>query len=134
FGERRHLVWELGFAFRPASVPGSGGEARQLTLALDPTAATPELPEQTPWERMLADYRLTSLSVGMHPLALLRPRLPQEVVSSRDFGDQPHGGPIAVAGLAVARQRPATANGGVFMLLEAALGPVHLIVPPPAPQ
>jgi error-prone DNA polymerase len=131
FGERRHLLWELGLAFRPASVPGSGGEARQLTLALDPTAATPELPEQTPWERMLADYRLTSLSVGVHPLALLRPRLPEEVVPSRDLGDRPHGGRIAVAGLTVARQRPSTANGVVFMLLEDEFGQVNLIVPPP---
>jgi error-prone DNA polymerase len=131
FGERRQLLWELGLAFRPASVPGSGGEARQLTLSLDPSASTPELPEQTPWERMLADYRLTSLSVGTHPLALLRPRLPEEVVSSRDLVDRPHGGRIAVAGLAVARQRPATANGVVFMLLEDEFGQVNLIVPPP---
>jgi error-prone DNA polymerase len=131
FGERRRLLWELGLAFRPATVPGSGGEARQLTMSLDPTAATPELPEQTPWERMLADYRLTSLSVGTHPLALLRPLLPEEVVSSTDLGDQPHGGRIAVAGLAVARQRPSTANGVVFMLLEDEFGQVNLIVPPP---
>jgi error-prone DNA polymerase len=134
FGERRRLLWELGLAFRPASVPGSGGEARQLTLSLDPTAATPELPKQTPWERMLADYRLTSLSVGTHPLALLRPRLAVEVVSSRDLSDQPHGRRIAVAGLAVARQRPSTANGVVFMLLEDEFGQVNLIVPPPVYQ
>jgi error-prone DNA polymerase len=133
-GERRQLLWELGLAFRPATVPGSGGEARQLTLSLDPTAATPDLPEQTPWERMLADYRLTSLSVGTHPLALLRPRLPEEVVSSRDLGNHPHGGRITVAGLAVARQRPATANGVVFMLLEDEFGQVNLIVPPPVYQ
>src|SRR5213079_1773714 len=56
--ERRQLLWELGLAFRPATVPGSGGEERQLTLSLDPTAQTPELPDQTPWEHMLADYRL----------------------------------------------------------------------------
>ncbi len=134
FGERRRLLWELGLAFRPATVPGSGGEARQLTLSLDPTAATPELPEQTPWERMLADYRLTSLSVGTHPLALLRPLLAEEVVSSRDLEDRPHGGRIAVAGLAVARQRPSTANGVVFMLLEDEFGQVNLIVPPPVYQ
>jgi len=134
FGERRQLLWELGLAFRPAAVPGSGGEARQLTLSLDAAAATPELPEQTPWERMLADYRLTSLSVGTHPMALLRPRLPAEVVASRDLGRQRHGGRIAVAGLAVARQRPATANGVVFMLLEDEFGQVNLIVPPPVYQ
>ena len=134
FGKRRQLLWELGLAFRPASVPGSAGEARQLTLSLDPTAAMPELPEQTPWERMLADYRLTSLSVGTHPLALLRPRLPDGVVASRDLRDRPNGSPIVVAGLAVARQRPATANGVVFMLLEDEFGQVNLIVPPPVYQ
>src|SRR4051812_41213161 len=129
-GERRRLLWELGLAFRPATVPGSRGEARQLTLSLDPAAETPALPEQTPWERMLADYRLTSLSVGTHPLALLRPKLPEEVVPSNELADRPNGGPIAVAGLAVARQRPATANGVVFMLLEDEFGQVNLIVPP----
>jgi error-prone DNA polymerase len=134
FGERRQLLWELGLAFRPATVPGSGGEERQLTLSLDPTAQTPELPGQTPWERMLADYRLTSLSVGTHPLALLRPRLPDEVVPTRELGEKPHGGRITVAGLAVARQRPATANGVVFMLLEDEFGQVNLIVPPPVYQ
>src|SRR5205085_11340812 len=110
-GERRRLLWELGLAFRPATVPGSGGEQRQLTLPLDPAAATPELPEQTEWERMLADYRTTSLSVGTHPLALLRPRLPGGTLSSRELGGQEHGRSVAIAGLAVARQRPATANG-----------------------
>jgi error-prone DNA polymerase len=131
FGERRRLLWELGLAFRPATVPGSGGEERQLTLGLDPTAATPELPEQTPWERMLADYRTTSLSVGAHPLALLRPRLPGDALSSCELAERPHGARVAVAGLAVARQRPATANGVVFMLLEDEHGQVNLIVPPP---
>jgi len=38
FGDRRRLLWELGLAFRPASVPGSGGEARQLTLSLETTS------------------------------------------------------------------------------------------------
>jgi len=133
-GERRQLLWELGLAFRPATVPGTGGEARQLTLSLDQAAETPALPEQTPWERMLADYRLTSLSVGNHPLALLRSRLPGEVVPSNELGNHPHGRRIAVAGLAVARQRPATANGVVFMLLEDEFGQVNLIVPPPVYQ
>src|SRR5256884_659447 len=116
-GERRQLLWELGLAFRPATVPGSGGEGRQLTLSLDPTAATPELPEQTPCERMLADYRVTSLFLWTQPLALLRPRLPGEGVSRRGLRGQPHGLRISGAGLAVARQRPSTANGVVFMLL-----------------
>src|SRR6266542_2829364 len=76
FGERRRLLWELGLVPRSQSVPGSAGEERQLALALDPTAETPDLPELNDWERMLADYRQTGMSVGVHPLEMLRPHLP----------------------------------------------------------
>jgi error-prone DNA polymerase len=128
---RRALLWELGLVPRSESVPGSGGEARQLALPLDPTADTPRLREQTPWERMLADYRRTSLSVGVHPMQLLRPHLPAHVLSSHDLCQAPDRALVAVAGMAVARQRPATANGVVFMLLEDEFGQMNLIVPPP---
>ncbi|HEY6835738.1 MAG TPA: hypothetical protein VI142_04630, partial [Gaiellaceae bacterium] len=127
---RRELLWELGLVPRTQSVPGSGGEEQQLALPLDPTAPAPALREHTPWERMLADYRLTSLSVGVHPLSLLRPHLPEGTLSSRELAERASGGSVAVAGMAVARQRPATANGVVFMLLEDEFGQVNLIVPP----
>jgi error-prone DNA polymerase len=129
-GRRRALLWELGFAPRAQTVPGSGREESQLALPLDPTAETPALREQTPWERMLADYRTTSISVGVHPLALLRPHLPERTLSSRELGEAPAGRFVAVAGMAVARQRPATANGVVFMLLEDEFGQMNLVVPP----
>ena len=74
---RRQLLWQLGLAPRPASA-GAGGAARQLVLPLGPHPEMPELPEESAWERMLADYRTTALSVGPHPLALLRPHLPAE--------------------------------------------------------
>src|SRR5881394_2588678 len=115
---------------RTQAVPGSGGEERQLALPLDPTAATPDLPEPTVWERMLADCRTTSLSVGVHPLQLLRAHLPAGVLSSRDLDEAPNRTQVAFAGMAVARQRPATANGVVFMLIEDEFGAVNLIVPP----
>jgi len=131
FGEtRRALLWELGLAPRTRSVPGSRGEAQQLALPLEPTVETPELPGETVWERMLADYRTTSLSVGPHPLELLRPHLPGDVLSSRELEEAPHGARVAVAGMAVARQRPSSAKGIVFMLLEDELGLVNLIVSP----
>src|SRR5947207_4795737 len=130
-GGRRKLLWELGFVPRAQTVPGSAGDEQQLALPLDPTVATPGLREQTPWERMLADYRTTSLSVGTHPLTLLREHLPEGTPSSRELGARKGGGQVAVAGMAVARQRPATAHGVVFMLLEDEFGQVNLIVPPP---
>jgi error-prone DNA polymerase len=126
---RRELLWELGLAFRPQSVPGTGGEAKQLPLLLDPTAETPALRDLTRWERMLADYRHTGLSVGTHPLALLRAHLPPGTLSSADLLDHPHRRQVAVAGMTVARQRPSTANGIVFMLLEDEHGQMNLIVP-----
>jgi error-prone DNA polymerase len=131
FGKpRRELLWDLGLVFRPQSVPGTNGEAKQLPLALDPTAETPTLRDLTRWERMLADYRHTGLSVGTHPLALLRAHLPAGTLSSADLFRQPHGRRVAIAGMTVARQRPSTANGIVFMLLEDEHGQVNLIVPP----
>jgi error-prone DNA polymerase len=127
---RRELLWQLGLVPRPATVPGSHGEEKQLALPLDPTVATPELPEPTVWERMLADYRTTSISVGVHPLTLLRPHLPARTLSTRELEQQRNGASVAVAGMVVARQRPATANGVVFMLLEDEHAQVNLIVPP----
>ena len=127
---RRALLWELGLVPRSQSVPGSGGVERQLALPLDPTAETPELAEPTEWEEMLANYRRTSLSVDVHPMELIRPHLPAGVLSSHDLCQAPDRSHVAVAGMAVARQRPSTAKGVVFMLLEDEFGQVNLIVPP----
>jgi error-prone DNA polymerase len=126
---RRDLYWDLGLATRPRSVEGTRGEAKQLPLPLDPTAEMPVLPDLTRWERMLADYRETGLSVGTHPMTLLRPHLPPGTLPSPELNEAPHGSLVAFAGLAVARQRPATAKGIVFMLLEDEHGQVNLIVP-----
>jgi error-prone DNA polymerase len=127
---RRDLLWQLGLVPRPQTVPRSGGTQQQLALPLDPTAATPELPAPTVWERMLTDYRTTSLSVGVHPLALMRPHLPPGTLSTLELLERPDRADVRVAGLVVARQRPATANGVVFMLLEDEHDQVNLIVPP----
>src|SRR5581483_1987000 len=72
----------------------------------------------------------TSLSVGIHPLELLRPHLAADVATSADLHELPNGSMIRLAGMAVARQRPATANGIVFMLLEDEHGQSNLIIPP----
>ena len=120
-----------GSSASPRAARRSAGGNRQLALPLEPTAETPDLPAQTAWEQMLADYKHTSLSVGVHPLQLLRPHLPAGVTTSADLPETPNGTLIELAGMAVARQRPATANGVVFMLLEDEYGQANLIVPPP---
>jgi error-prone DNA polymerase len=78
---------------------------------------------------MAADYHRTGLSVGVHPLTLLRPHLPEGTLRSDDLHQSSHSSRVAYAGLAIARQRPSTANGIVFMLLEDECGQVNLIVP-----
>jgi error-prone DNA polymerase len=64
-------------------------------------------------------------------MELLREDLPDQVVTSRDLLRLRHGSRLQVAGLVVARQRPATAKGVTFMLFEDEWGTINLVVPPP---
>jgi error-prone DNA polymerase len=70
-----------------------------------------------------------SLSTGPHPMALLRPSLPQHIRSSRDLVTDAAGSQVTIAGIVVARQRPSTANGIVFLLLEDEHGMSNAIIP-----
>jgi error-prone DNA polymerase len=125
-GRRRQALWRLGVA-----VPGlPTAEGTQLALPLDGHDA-PELRGLTLWERMLADYGSTGVTLREHPLELLRPALPADLRTSRELEATPHGARVRVAGLVVARQRPATANGVTFMLLEDEQGTINLVVSPP---
>jgi error-prone DNA polymerase len=123
---RRTALWRLGVA-APAVKTADGA---QLALPLE----LPEAPALKPleaWERMVADYATTGLTAGAHPMALLREQLPEHTATSRDLERMRHGVRVRIGGLVVARQRPATANGIVFMLLEDEFGTINLIVPPP---
>ncbi len=122
---RRIALWQLGVAAPGRSVPGG----TQLALPLD-LPAPPGLRALTSWESMLADYGTTGLTVRSHPLALLRNRLPADAVTSRDLETLDHGARVRVGGLVVARQRPGTANGIVFLLLEDEHGTINLVVSP----
>jgi error-prone DNA polymerase len=123
---RRIALWQLGVATPGRRVPGGV----QLALPLD-LPAPPELRALSPWESMIADYGTTGLTAQAHPIALLRDRLPANLVASRDLGTLRHGMRVSVGGLVVARQRPGTANGIVFVLLEDEYGTINLIVPAP---
>jgi error-prone DNA polymerase len=125
-GRRRQALWTLGVA-----VPGVPvSEGTQLALPLDPHAG-PELRVLSAWERMLADYGSTGVTLREHPLELMRPSLPADLRTSAELERGQHGRRVRVAGLVIARQRPATAKGVTFMLLEDELGTINLIVPPP---
>ena len=125
-GVRRRALWLLGAAMPGVAVP----EGAQLALPLAP-GAPPPLSAMTPWERLLADYGSTKVTLREHPLELMRPGLGEEVCSSAALERTTDGARVCVAGLVVARQRPATAKGVTFILLEDEHGTINLIVPPP---
>jgi error-prone DNA polymerase len=121
---RRIALWQLGVATPGRNVPGG----TQLALPLD-LPAPPRLRELSRWEAMLADYSSTGMTTRAHPIALLRGRLPSDAVRSRDLEGLPHASRVKIGGLVVARQRPGTANGIVFILLEDEHGTINLIIP-----
>ena len=125
-GGRRQALWLLGVSAPGVTVAGG----TQLALPVDPAAA-PELRELSPWERLIADYGSTKVTLHEHPMELMRPELGPGLVTAGDLARLRHGTRVKTAGLVVARQRPATANGVTFMLLEDEHGAINAIVAPP---
>jgi error-prone DNA polymerase len=123
-GERRRALWDLGVSTPGRRVPGG----TQLALSLE-EPARPQLRELGRWEKLLADYATSGVTLSDHALAILRPRL-AGVATSTELERLRHGSAVTVAGLVVARQRPETASGVVFMLIEDEHGSVNLIVSP----
>jgi error-prone DNA polymerase len=122
---RRLALWQLGI-----SAPGRGVRAgTQLALPLE----LPEAPSLRPlsrWERLIADYATAGVTVGDHVLAALRPRLTAHMLAtSPQLARLPQGSAVSIAGLVIARQRPGTAKGTMFLLFEDEWGHVNLIVP-----
>ncbi|HSS33860.1 MAG TPA: error-prone DNA polymerase [Solirubrobacterales bacterium] len=125
-GERRQALWRVGISGRGRAA----GDGTQLALPLEPPPS-PELEPLSEWGKLIADYRSTGVALGKHPLELLRPGLDPSVRRTSDLERIDDGATVAVAGMVVARQRPETAKGIVFMLFEDERGVVNLIVPPP---
>jgi error-prone DNA polymerase len=124
--DRRAALWQAGIA----PTARGAGEGTQLALPLEPPAP-PALEPLGGWETMIADYRSTGMALGEHPMSMLRDGLGPSVLRSADLGGAADGSEVEVAGMVVARQRPETAKGIVFMLFEDETGVVNLIVPPP---
>jgi error-prone DNA polymerase len=80
------------------------------------------------YQRMAADYELLSLSPDSHPMQFLRRALGEGVASSLYLRVLPAGKTVDVAGLVVCRQRPLTAKGIIFLLLEDEYGLVNVLV------
>ena len=112
---RRQGLWA---AATPAPLP-LFQEARSI----------PKLPSMAEGEAVTRDYAFLGLSLKTHPLALLRAELGAAVPAER-LAEMKDGAAVAVAGLALMRQRPGTASGVVFMTIEDETGVANLVVWP----
>ena len=121
----REMLWQVATLARPRRIAG----AEQLPLPITPAAAPP-LPAPDRIDRVIAEYEATGVSTGWHLMTLVRPALPKGTITAQDLKTTRHGTDVTVAGMVVARQRPATAGGIVFLLIEDETGPINVIVRP----
>jgi error-prone DNA polymerase len=107
----------------------AAGAARRAPLDAPAPERTPSLAAPREGEEIVADYASLGLTLGRHPLALLRKNLDRkQLMRAQDLKDQPHGAPVRVAGLVTCRQRPDTASGVVFVTLEDETGCMNVVV------
>jgi error-prone DNA polymerase len=81
-------------------------------------------------EKLLAEYAVLGFAASGHPLALLNGALPPDAVRSDRLGEHEDGEVLELVGMVVARQRPQTAKGFVFILMEDEGGMSNVIVHP----
>jgi error-prone DNA polymerase len=123
---RRDALWQVEQAGRPVG-PLLRGADSALTHALTPTP----LQQMTSDERVAADYMGTGLTTGPHPMAYHRDTLRQEGILSADELTQRRSNQhVRIAGCVIARQRPGTAKGFVFLSLEDETGIANVILAP----
>jgi error-prone DNA polymerase len=133
---RRPALWQAG----AVPVATRSGGSTQLAIASSGSSGsgsgdeTPALPAQSRWEEVQSAYETTGISLGDHPIGVLRERLPADWSDSRRIVRAKQGRQVTCAGLVVARQRPATANGMVFVLLEDEHDIFNVVLTPPVAE
>jgi error-prone DNA polymerase len=134
---RRDALWQIERAARPAGPllkelleSGSRCELPAPSSAAAWQATSPLTP-MSDEERLMADFRGTGLTVGRHPMAYRRAEMKAlGVLSALEVRRAPHGKSVRVAGGVIARQRPGTAKGFLFLSLEDETGIANAIVTP----
>jgi len=118
-GHRHAAAWDVaGVEKLPPLLAGS---------TFDESA--PELAAPTEGQDIVADYRALGLTLGRHPLALLRGQLrARRLLTSAEVRNAPHGRIVRTAGIVIGRQRPDTASGVMFVTLEDETGATNVIV------
>lgn len=85
----------------------------------------------TPEERLVADYSGTGLTTGRHPMSYRRAELrAQKVLTAEELRNHRDGEWVRAAGCIIARQRPGTAKGFVFLSMEDETGIANVIITP----
>ncbi len=131
---RRELLWQLGLFVAPAVRRKKGRDGRQVALPLPVEQDMVGLPSLSAWEEMAWDYDRTGVSGKAHPMKLVRPLLNEGLITSRHLGGPrnpnrlPEGAKVSMAGMVITRQRPQTASGVMFLLLEDEFGLANLVV------
>jgi error-prone DNA polymerase len=126
---RRTALWQVESANRPS---GPLFNTQKKTVEIEDSYFSSPLDPMKPEERLTADFRGTGLTLDHHPLAHHRSRLNhQGVVPASALSSLRDGTFVAVAGAVIARQRPGTAKGFVFLSLEDETGIANIIIAPP---
>jgi len=119
---RRDALWQVERAARFAG---------PLLDSIPENDSASPLTKMSAEERLIADFHGTGLTVGPHPLAYRRDELRKaRILSAKDLNEAPHGGRVRTAGCVIARQRPGTAKGFVFLSLEDETGISNAIISP----
>ena len=130
---RRQLIWHMGLFQGKALatyIDSSGISNHQLQLSFQEPIADVNFEDFNRFEKMVADYRLLNLSPDSHPMEFFRSMQPNQFISSRDLALESSTISVEVIGLLVCRQRPSTANGIVFLLLEDEFGVINALLRP----
>jgi error-prone DNA polymerase len=123
---RRDALWQVERAGKPEGPLLT----RSGALLADPQDPSP-LVQMTPEERLVADYSGTGLTTGRHPMSYRRAELRrQNVLTAEDLHGRRDGEWVRAAGCIIARQRPGTAKGFVFLSMEDETGIANVIVTP----
>ena len=121
-GHRYQAHWDAAGVDQPAALWRAAEAAP--TYRTDVALAAPQVGED-----MKLDYRYLGLSLGPHPMSLLRDASAlKRHVRAADLERHRHGQFVRVAGLVTCRQRPGTATGVVFVTLEDETGNINVVV------
>lgn len=124
--DRRDALWQVERAGKL-----EGPLFRQNSESLREDSDARPLRQMNVEERLVADYAGTGLTVGKHPMHYRRDELRRSnILSAAELRTRRNGESVRVAGCIIARQRPGTAKGFIFISMEDETGITNIIVTP----